>query len=69
MIVDLFQSNLSLHTNNNRSEPFLNNSGNNGKTEYSQAFTEKQFIGKLAPLKRPPNLKVDACEYLFNNSS
>ncbi|KAG5673823.1 hypothetical protein PVAND_003837 [Polypedilum vanderplanki] len=58
----LFQSNLSLHSNKRcESLPHINN---NGRTEYKREFTEKPLVGKLAALKRPPNLKVDAYPFL-----
>lgn len=63
--IDLFQSTLNL-CNTYKSEPNLFNvNGNgNGRTEYRKEFKEKQYIGKLPALKRPPNLKVDACKLI-----
>ena len=55
---DLFESNFSLF---NKSEPAIPYSAN--KTEYNKSYTRKPLLGKLAPLKRPLNLTVDACEY------
>ncbi|CAG9809855.1 unnamed protein product [Chironomus riparius] len=48
--------------NNNRSEPLLNRKSNS--TEYSREYTEKTLIGKLPPINRPSNLKVDAYPFL-----
>lgn len=55
--LDLFESTLSL---NNKSEPSVPNS-----TQYKEAFPKKPVFGRPSQLKRPPNLRVDACKYKF----
>lgn len=51
---DLFESNISLCSKAESSSTY--------RTEYKQNFYEKALFGKLAPINRPPNLSVDACE-------
>ncbi|CRK95411.1 CLUMA_CG008732, isoform A [Clunio marinus] len=56
LLTDLFQSHISLSSKPERSSTF--------NTEYKQNFYEKPCFGRLAPVKRPPNLKVDAYPFL-----